>query len=463
MDAGFSKVIITPWRGLPLAGYFNPRPNAGVLDDLHVRCILFRQGRAVCGFVVFDVCMLGAEWLDAVRARLRQAGFRHGRGLIFSATHTHTAPYVTPLFGTAPDPAYLRMLADRAVEAVLTAERNLAPATLRLGGVKDNPLAFNRRYWMKTGGVTTNPGVKNPDIVRPEGPVDREIGVLAVEQEGRIAAILANIVNHTDTVGADQVSADWPGRMERCIQNALGHDPLVVTLIGCSGNVNHFDVAADTSQGYAYERAWELGRCYAARVVAQLKRLRPLKVDALTLVNRRFEIPFRTITDDLCGEARAVLRRTRGRSAAGDLTSAGLASGEGAVARFFAEQALAYRARCSGRRRAFRLVTVAFGDRFAVTSLPGEPFTEVGLAIKRGSPFKTTWPVALAMGACGYVPLAACFVRGGYETLPVEGGAPREDTAERLIQATLANLKSAAGCLNMRRGSCGLACAKRWA
>ena len=90
-------------------------------------------------------------------------------------------------------------------------------------------------------------------------------------------------------------------------------------------------------------------------------------------------------------------------------------------------------------------MTVAFGDRFAVTSLPGEPFTEIGLAIKRDSPFKTTWPVALAMGACGYVPLASCFARGGYETLPVEGGAPREDTAERLIEATADNLRRAAG------------------
>ena len=49
---------------------------------------------------------------------------------------------------------------------------------------------------------------------------------------------------------------------------------------------------------------------------------------------------------------------------------------------------------------------------------------EVGLAIKKQSPFKATWPVTLAMGACGYVPMAACFARGGYETLPVVGGAP---------------------------------------
>ena len=445
MDAGCSKVIITPRRGLPLAGYFNPRPNTGVLDDLHVRCVLFRQGKVVCGWVTFDICMLSADLVDTVLERLKKAGFRHGNGLIFSATHAHTAPYVTPLFGTSPDPDYLQSLVDKTVEAVLTAEQNLAPAVLKLGGVKDNPLAFNRRYWMKGGGVMTNPGVKNPDIVKPEGTVDREIGVLAIEQDGRVVAILANIVNHTDTVGTSQVSADWPGRMERCVQTALGYDPLVLTLIGCAGNVNQFDVRSDDHQGYAYARAWQLGQCYAERVVAQLKTLKPLAVDRITLVNKTITIPFRTITKEKCAAAQAVLDRVGAQASGSDLTSEGLATGEGAVARFFAEQTLAYRAHCSGRCRRFRLVTLAFGDRFAVTSLPGEPFTEVGLAIKRRSPFKTTWPVSLAMGACGYVPLEACFARGGYETLPVEGGAPREDTADRLIEATFANLARAKG------------------
>ncbi|HOM59024.1 MAG TPA: hypothetical protein P5125_02860 [Kiritimatiellia bacterium] len=41
------------------------------------------------------------------------------------------------------------------------------------------------------------------------------------------------------------------------------------------------------------------------------------------------------------------------------------------------------------------------------------------------------------------VPLAACFGRGGYGTLPLVGGAPREDTAERLIRAAGAGLRCA--------------------
>ncbi len=442
IEAGVAKVIITPPRGLPLAGYFNPRPNVGVLDDLHVRCVLFRKGRTVCGLVSLEVCMISAELVERILERLAAAGFRHGNGLLITATHSHTAPYVTPLFGTDPDPEYLRSLVDWTVEAVLTAERNLAPSVLKLGGVKDNPFAFIRRYWMKSGGVMTNPGVKNPGIVKPESTVDRDLGVLAIEQAGRVVAILAHIVNHTDSVGEDRVSADWPGRMERGVQNALGYDPLVMTLIGCSGNVNHIDVASSEYQGYAYARACQIGQGYAERVVAQLKRLKSVEVAQLKVRSSTITIPFRKITRQMRENAQAVLDRVSARSSEGDMTSEGLATGDGPVARFFAEQALLYHKLCSGKKRTFRLVTLAFGERFALTSLPGEPFTEIGLAIKRESPFKTTWPVSLSMGACGYVPLAACFDRGGYETLPVVGGGAREDTAERLIGKTASSLKA---------------------
>ena len=441
MEAGIAKVIITPKRGLPLAGYFNLRPNVGTLDDLHVRCVLFRKGGTVCGLVSLDVCMVSVEFVEAVNKRLEAAGFRHGRGLIIAATHTHTAPYVTPLFGTEPDSDYIGGLVDKTVGAVLTAEQNLAPATLRFGNFNNNRLAFNRRYRMQGGGVMTNPGKGNPGIINPEGPVDRQIGVLVVEQDGHILAVVANIVNHTDTIGGDFVSADWPGHMERGIQAALGQDAMVMTLIGCSGNINHFDITSRNDQT-SYAEACHIGDTYAKLIAARIKRLKLLDVDKLAVGGRDIDIPYRTLTAETCEAALSVLERRAGQSGGGDMTSEGLAAGEGQVASFFAQQALLYHAHCSGKKRTFRLVSLAFGDRFAVTSLPGEPFTEIGLAIKRGSPFNSTWPVSLAMGACGYVPLSECYAVGGYETLPVVGGAPREDTAERLMCETALSLQA---------------------
>lgn len=438
--AGFSREIITPGRGIPLCGYFNPRPNTGILDDLFIRAMIFDNDGVTTGIVVFDLCFLSVALIKKIKAGIKDAGIKFGDKLIFSATHTHTGPYIDDFFGTKADAAYLEMLKDKAVAAIKQAYANLAPAELLTGSVKNNPLAFNRRFWMKNGKVLTNPGKLNPDIVKPEGPVDDEIGVIAVRQDGRLSAIISNIVNHTDTVSGDFVSADWPGRMEKAVQNTLGYDVPVLTLIGCSGNINHFDVATKKDQS-SYAEACRIGAGYAKIVTGLLKTLKKMPVKKLACSTAEITIPFRIIADAEVKNAKAILARVGAAASDGNMTSEGLATGDGPVARFFAEQLIEFKKKCSGKARKFSIVSIKFDDKLALTSLPGEVFTEIGLEIKKRSPFKHTWPVTLGMGECGYVPLAGCFTRGGYEILPVVGGGPAEDTAERLIKATLKNLE----------------------
>ncbi len=440
LQAGFCREIITPGRGIPLCGYFNPRPNIGVLDDLFVRALLFKNGGVTTGIVVFDLCFLSVSLIEKIKAGIKADGIKFGNNLIFSATHTHTGPYIDDFFGVKSDPAYLEMLKDKAVAAIRQAYANLAPAELLAGSVKNNPLAFNRRFWMKNGKVLTNPGKLNPDIVKPEGPVDTEIGVIAVRQDGRISAIISNIVNHTDTVSGDFVSADWPGRMEKAIQNSLGYDVPVLTLIGCSGNINHLDVS-NNDEFYGYSEACRIGSGYAAIVTGILKKLKKIPVKKLKVTSNVVGIPFRVISDDEVRKAKELLARVSATASDGNMTSEGLATGDGPVARFFAGQLIEFKRKCSGKSRNFAMVSIKFGSELALTSLPGEIFTEIGLDIKKRSPFRQTLPVTLGMGECGYVPLARCFTRGGYEILPVVGGGPAENTAELLLKATLENLR----------------------
>ena len=440
LNAGLSREVITPARGIPLCGYFNPRPNTGIMDDLFIRTVIFEKNGVVSGLVVFDLCFLSADLVKKIKAGIKAAGMKFGDNLIFSATHTHTGPYIVDFFGVKADAVYLDTLKDKAIAAVKQAYANLAPAELMSGSVKDNPLAFNRRYWMKNGKVLTNPGKLNPDIVKTEGPVDTEIGVIALKQDGQISAIITNIVNHTDTIGGDFVSADWPGRMEKSIQNSLGYDVPVLTLIGCSGNINHFDVSTKKDQS-SYAEACRIGTDYATIVTGALKKLKKMPVKSIISSSREVTIPFQVIADAEVKKAKAVLAKVSAAASDGNMTSEGLATGDGPVARFFAEQLIEFKKKCSGKSRKFSIVSIKFDDKLALTSLPGEIFTEIGLEIKKRSPFKQTYPINLGMGLCGYVPLAECFTRGGYEILPVVGGGPKENTAELLIKETLKNLK----------------------
>lgn len=440
LQVGFSKAIITPVKGIPLCGYFNPRPNIGIWDDLFVRTILFKQGSTITGMIVFDLCLLSTNIISQIKTRLKAGGMDFGDKLIFCPTHTHTGPYIYEMFGTKANADYLKFLTNQTVLTIQQAHANLASAELLTGSVKNNPQAFNRRYLMNDGQVVTNPGKLNPAIVRSEGTTDVEIGVLAVQQNSRISAILVNIVNHTDTIGGNLVSADWPGRMERTIQNSIGYDVPIFTLIGCSGNINHFDITSEKDQS-SYAEACRLGVSYAEIVAELMKKLEKLPVNKLQITSSVVSIPFRTISASEVKEAKTILDRIGSTAIRGDMTSEDLVSGNVTVTAFFAEQLIAYKKVCSGKSRRFTLISLKFDDNLALTTLPGEPFTEIGLEIKKRSPFKKTWLVTLAMGYCGYIALPECFSRGGYETLPVVIGGPAEDTAERLIEATLKNLR----------------------
>ena len=76
-------------------------------------------------------------------------------------------------------------------------------------------------------------------------------------------------------------------------------------------------------------------------------------------------------------------------------------------------------------------------DDVAVVALPGEVFVDLGIAIKRASPFATTMVIELAHDAPGYVPTRKAFAEGSYETVNSRiqpgGGEMLVATALRLL------------------------------
>jgi hypothetical protein len=75
----------------------------------------------------------------------------------------------------------------------------------------------------------------------------------------------------------------------------------------------------------------------------------------------------------------------------------------------------------------------------AVVGLPGEVFVDLGLAIKRASPFPTTLVIELCQDAPGYIPTKKAFVEGSYETINSRiapgGGEIMVEAAVRLLKA----------------------------
>lgn len=434
LKCGFAKINVTPKLGIPLAGYLNPRPSEGIHDDLYIRVTLLQTGTQISGLVTYDLCFVPLPLTERIRQALLAAGIPFARQLVYNSIHTHTAPYPSSLFGDNSDPAYLQLLVDQTITAVRAAQADLAETSVSAGIRSANDLAFNRRFWLKNGRVATNPGKLNPDIVKSEGPVDNDITVIAFQRGDEIVALWVNLVNHTDTIGDNLVSADWPGRMEAEISAQLGHPIIVNTLIGASGNINHFDVTWN-SQQYSYAECCRIGQHYGQEITAMLTTLEPLTIDTISVATAPFHYTSAVVTPEQKAAAEAILARPV-EAKQGNMTSEDIVKGTGAVARFFAEQLVGASAD-SGKALTTELVCVKLGDRLAISTLPCEPFTEIGLQIKTASPFAYTLIASLGQDRIGYVCLPENYPRGGYEILPISGAAPGTQTAPPMTAAAI--------------------------
>ncbi len=440
-EFGFAKEDITPNYGLLLAGYFNLRPNRGAYDRLAVKAAVFRNGDDCTAIVSFDLCLFSASFVNELDAMLAAENSPLAGKTLFCATHTHTGPYVAPLFGHSFDPEYVASVKAKTITALKNAYASLAPAELYVSDTECTTLSFNRRYIMKNGKTLTNPGKLNPDIDHPEGGIDPKIIMMQVRQDDRPVLLLANISNHTDTIGGDMVSADWPGRMEAEIQREYGYDIPVMTIIAPQGNINHFDVSTPVNQT-SYEEAKRIGKAYANAILAALYRLHKIENTAITVKRSTFEAPYLQLTDEEYAEAKRVYEENKdaemepGR----DLTSEDIARGVPAVKKMFAKKAIDCRENPITTKRIENQIAITFGTELAFVSLPAEPFVEIGYAIRKASKYPYTVLAALGMGEVGYVGMPHHYGNGGYETSPDRSLADRT-VGETMIAGAIELLK----------------------
>ncbi|MHC4176060.1 MAG: neutral/alkaline non-lysosomal ceramidase N-terminal domain-containing protein [Planctomycetota bacterium] len=401
MEAGIAVADITPPVGWRLSGYFYERPSTDTHDPLQAKAIVLRQGGRRAALVFCD--LIGVPLDLSRKARLladEQTGIP-APNILIAATHTHTSPLY---FGTlreefhnraivtaGSDPHekidYSAQLAEKLAGVIADAQAALRPVKLRAGVGKQLGLSFNRRFHMKDGSVRFNPGKLNPDIVRPAGPIDPDVGILLLSDkaDNRPLASLTVFALHLDTVGGTLFSADYPHHLEQSLRGELGKGFVSLFALGTCGDINHIDVSHRRRQK-GQEEAKRIGDALAATVKAKLAGLKDVKRPSLAV---RHEI-----------------------------VHAPLEYGGGA--------------RLPMPVQVFRL-----GREVALVALPGEVFVDLGLAVKRASPFGTTLVVELAHDSPGYVPTRKAFAEGSYETVNSRiqpgGGELLVETAVRLL------------------------------
>lgn len=425
---GIGRRCINPQVAISLAGYFNKRMWDHVLDDIEVRALVIQCGKTKIAIIQFDLVTVSTGLYEAVADNIQKFGIKEisKSNLLVTATHTHTGPEVRA-GKPGSNPEYLPFVAQKAAEALAEALAELRDGELFYGQTAEHRFMFNRRYWMKDGKVMTNPGKLNPDILRPEGDIDPEIPVLAIRSNGRNMVVIANIANHTDTIGGTGVSADWTGFFCREIERDMGIDSMAMALIGCAGNINHFDITAEMNQT-CYAEAERVGNGYAAAVKKILDSLEKVEGEEIRIISDEAQSGPREIDEKELAEAKAICAKypdidVEAMEKSADITSEDLAKGVPLALKYFANTLV----KMADKKAAmvFNLIGFKFGNDVVLVSLPSEPFIEIGLELRK-SIFCNRLCMVVSHGngtgdisnCGGYIPNLWNYGRGGYETTP---------------------------------------------
>ena len=425
---GVGRRCVNPQVPVSLAGYFNKRMWDHVLDDLEVRALVMKSGSTYAAIIHFDLITVPTALYENILADIRELGIDKitRENILITATHTHTGPELR-CHKPGANQEYPPFAARMGAEALKDALAELKDGELEGGLAEEHRFIFNRRYWMKDGKVVTNPGKLNPDILRPEGDIDPEIPMLAIRSNGKLAVLIANIVNHTDTIGGTGVSADWAGFFRRSMQEEMGPGSMAIALIGCAGNINHFDTRTDMNQT-CYEEAKRVGTGYAETVKKALGTLKPIEGEGIQIVFGDAQAGPREISREELDEAEAICAKypeidVESLESTVDLTSEDLARGTPFALKYFANTLV----KMANNKTpvVFHLIGFQFGKCAVLASLPSEPFIEIGLELRKGI-FGGKLCLVSSHGngtggmtySGGYIPNPWNYGRGGYEPTP---------------------------------------------
>lgn len=408
---------------------------AVILDSLMTKALVFRQGNELFAIVTADIIEITREVSRPVRKQASEAtGIPYGN-ICIAATHTHMAKPVK------------KNLVPVIVQTIVSAWENLQPVRMKCGIGQEFTVAFNRRYFMKDGSVRFNPMFLNPDIVRPAGPIDADIGFVAFYDltHDRPVAAISNYALHPDIAklyGAvyqkegegsrNSVSADYPHFLEEKLRAELGSDFNSLFVTGCCGNINHWDFSKPGPQS-GYQKSRHVGEALAGAILDALPASQE-ETSALASRTRTVEVPIRPYSDKELQWAKDLRDK--------DLSNKSEEMSERQS--FLNKVAMKRILWCDKMKQEGRTTmdvdvqVLRLSRQTAIVALPGEMFVEHGLTVKNLSPFDNTLVMAYSNDRFSYWPNKLAFKQGGYE---VENACMDRGAGEQLVLAAVEMLQ----------------------
>lgn len=424
LRAGAAREDITP--DVAVLNWVTGKPYGAVLDPLQAHALVLDDGKTKAVLLRWDLVDVSESARDEVRKAIGAALQMPGENVFVHASHTHSAPWA-PVYGGShrgkerdswwairhmpaqndfpPFQRWMERLITASVAAAKRADDTAKPASFAIGRVAVNEFLHNRRPRTPTWGladakqppaINFNHADWNPEVLQGGasfGPMDRTFAVVSFrDAENKSIASLFHVACHAVSIYPSNpaISADWPGAASRTISAALGGESLF--LQGCAGDINPWrrgEPAVATMAGGLATKAQTAAR-YSVKLTPS-----PLLVGRTTV-----HLP---------------------------LTPAA-------------------KTRLGADTVAAEIQAIVCGP-LAIIGLPGEPMTELGMAIRDKSSFPQTLVLGYSNGnGAHYVGMPGEKARGGYEA-GVAGAGTDEcgplmvDAANRLLAEMFAARK----------------------
>jgi neutral ceramidase len=424
LKAGSACLDITPPLETAMPGYFHERRAGAVHDPLFVRAFALENGGNGIAIAVCDLIGVKRAYLDRSKARIAETTGLAPEQVLICCTHTHTG-------AATGDDAYTEWLIGRIADTVRLAWEPREPAEAGWGSAAEERLVFNRRYRMKDGRVLTNPGIGNPEVVEPAGPVDPDVGMLCLRRpHGATLGLLANYCLHYVGIpeDANTLSADYFGYFSTLIQRLRGENFVAALSNGACADINNNDVIGpirlirpirpmnDHYQHTERVAARVAGAAFWAWNEIAFSDDLPLGAAMTEVALKRRPLP---------SEAdRVRAQEIEARVAAKQPVTMGERAFAGRVLRRITD---------APEETPTWVQALRIGD-LALVSAPGELFVELGLAIKQRSPFGQTMVLELANDSVGYLPTRRAFEEGAYEP---EASLFGPGVGEQIVEAAI--------------------------
>lgn len=388
MKLGISRNIITPRSGVGLAGFSIPGRNAaGVHDDLYLSTLVLEHAGRKAVVIAADIIGFAREFVVELKEAAKQRfGFNEDE-MLFNASHTHSGPQtlynMTPAAGVA-DEGYLSFLRSTVMSSIESALCAMEETDVYYGKTQCD-IGVNRRK-IVDGKAEWAP--------YEAGAADKDVTVVKFSKDGKAKAVLFNYACHPSTVDTMLVSADYPGKARKVIENSFGNQVTAVFLQGCCGNIRVRTVDNGAFRAGTFDDVERFGEELGLKVLeackGEMKKLTPVLSSAVL----DFKLDLRNKPD--IEEIKGLLKL------------------DSEDEKLWAGQILAnYGSLMS--KVPYTVQRLSFGDDLLIVGMDGEICVEYGLNVKQMCEGKTVVTAGYCNGIAGYIPTAEMFDQGGYE------------------------------------------------